>query len=299
MKMQRQSVAIATALLVSACGDQATQDTAPAADAPTTSASDASPADLFVEQPDASAQLMFVGQDSTIRPDDHAAAVFVPFATFSVERDGIPNEFPPADSMAALLAAAGVRGERIVIIGEPIPAGRAYAALDYLGLGDRAALLDGGPAAVAAYSGGTNRPAPDNAELDIDVRDNMIVDAEWVHERIDDPNVAILDARPPAEYSGATPGEGIDRPGHIPGARNVFWQTLVESADDPRLRDEAELRRIFEEAGVDADDTVVAYCRTGGQASFLYTVARHLGYDVRLYDGSFIDWSRTDYEVER
>lgn len=293
-------VAFAGALLLFACGDQATQDTAPAAvDAPPTSASDASSADLFVEQPEASAQLMFVGQDSTIRPDDHAAAVFVPFATFSVERDGIPNEFPPADSMAALLAAAGVRGERIVIVGEPIPAGRAYAALDYLGLGDRAALLDGGPAAVAAYSEAANRPAPGNAELDVDVRDDMIVDAEWVHERIDDPNVAILDARPPAEYSGTTPGDGIDRPGHIPGARNVFWQTLIESADNPRLRDEVQLRRIFEEAGVDADDTVVAYCRTGGQASFLYTVARHLGYDVRLYDGSFIDWSRTDYEVER
>lgn len=30
-----------------------------------------------------------------------------------------------------------------------------------------------------------------------------------------------------------------------------------------------------------------------------YTVARHLGYDVRLYDGSYIDWSRTEYPVER
>ncbi len=59
------------------------------------------------------------------------------------------------------------------------------------------------------------------------------------------------------------------------------------------------LRRIFEEAGVDPGDTVVSYCRTGGQASFLYVVARQLGYDVKLYDGSFIDWSRTDYPVER
>ena len=56
---------------------------------------------------------------------------------------------------------------------------------------------------------------------------------------------------------------------------------------------------LFEQAGARPGTTVVAYCRTGGQASFLYTVARHLGYDVRLYDGSFIDWSRTDYPVER
>ena len=54
-----------------------------------------------------------------------------------------------------------------------------------------------------------------------------------------------------------------------------------------------------EQAGVKPGAQIVTYCRTGGQASFLYTVARHLGYDVRLYDGSFIDWSRTEYPVER
>jgi thiosulfate/3-mercaptopyruvate sulfurtransferase len=109
----------------------------------------------------------------------------------------------------------------------------------------------------------------------------------------------ILDARPPAEFSGEVPGADVGRPGHIPGARNLFWQDLVRSPEEPRLKDEAELRRLFEAAGVGPGDTVVAYCRTGGQASFLYTVASHLGYDVVLYDGSFVDWSRTDYPVAR
>lgn len=106
-----------------------------------------------------------------------------------------------------------------------------------------------------------------------DVRDDVIVDAAWVHDRLEDPTVLILDARPPAEYSGERPGQGIDRPGHIPGARSRYWQNLVQSPRNPRLKDEAELRRIFEEAGVDPGDTVVSYCRTGGQASFLYAVA--------------------------
>jgi thiosulfate/3-mercaptopyruvate sulfurtransferase len=276
---------------------------------------------LFVDEAGPDDRLLFVGEDGTIRPAGHEDALFVPLSTFSVERDGIENEFPPADSMARLLEEAGVRGDRFVIVGEPIPSGRAYAGLDYLGLGDRAVLLDGGLSALDAGRQGpadtTRRAADDTAaggtrtasdatrdgrqdrRLDVDPRDDMIVDAEWVHERLDDPDVAILDARPPAEFSGATPGDGIDRPGHIPGARNVFWQDLVRSEGDTRLKDEAELRRIFEEAGVGPDDTIIAYCRTGGQGSFLYTVARHLGYDVRLYDGSYVDWSRTDYEVER
>lgn len=289
--------------LLLACGEEAARE-APrdtGRDAPAmVSADESATIDLFVDEP-AAAQLVFVGGDTMGGPAERAGAVFVPLSTFSVERDGIPNEFPPADSMTRLLEEAGVGGDEFVIVGEPIPAGRAYAAFDRLGLGDRTALLDGGPAALASPSPNGGAPAGDDdgAELDVDVNEDMIVDAGWVHERLDDPAVAILDARPPAEYSGETPGEGIDRPGHIPGARNLFWETLVESSDDPRLRDEAELRSLFEEAGVGPDDTIVSYCRTGGQASFLYTVARHLGYDVRLYDGSFVDWSRTDYPVEQ
>ncbi len=256
--------------------------------------------DLFIEEVPGSAQVLYVAEEDTRPEASRTGTVFVPMSTFSVERDGIPNEFPPAEEMASLLESAGVRGERFVIVGEPIPAGRAWAALDYLGLGSRAALLEGGPGALRAGSTAPATPAvgASGDALEVEVRDDMIVDAEWVRDRLDDPTVAILDARPPDQYSGETPGDGIERPGHIPGARNLFWETLVESADAPRLKDEAELRRLFEEAGVGPGDTVVAYCRTGGQGSFLYTVARHLGYDARLYDGSYVDWSRTDYPVE-
>jgi thiosulfate/3-mercaptopyruvate sulfurtransferase len=293
------TLVLAGTLATVACSRESPPQTQPDAQAGAPAAATSS---LFVEAPAADAQLVFVGADASVMPADRADAVFVPFSTFSVERDGIPNEFPPADSLATLLHAAGVHGERFVIIADPIPAGRAYAAFDWLGLGNRASLLDGGRSAVAslpsptqtAQSGaGTDRP------LQTRVRDDMIVDAAWVHDRLNDDSFAIIDARPPAEFSGATPGDGIERPGHIPGARNLFWQDLVESADNPRLKDEAELRGLFQAAGAEPGRTVVAYCRTGGQAAFLYTVARHLGYDVRMYDGSFIDWSRTQYPVER
>jgi thiosulfate/3-mercaptopyruvate sulfurtransferase len=305
MQLQSAAVVLGTALLM-ACNQYTPPDESEPESAATPAGAASAELDLFVDAPATGSQLVFVGQDSAVRPAGRSDAVFVPLSTFSIERDGIPNEFPRADSMAALLAAAGVRGDRVVIVGAPIPAGRAYAAFDYLGHGDRAALLDGGTSALSAAGaadGSTAPAAPANggshSALGTSPRTDMIVDAAWVHERLADARVAILDARPPAEFSGATPGDGIDRPGHIPGARNVFWQTLVQSADNPRLKEEAELRRIFEQAGVSPGDTIVAYCRTGGQASFLYTVARHLGYDVRLYDGSFIDWSRTDYPVER
>ena len=48
------------------------------------------------------------------------------------------------------------------------------------------------------------------------------------------------------------------------------------------------------EAGIEPGDTVVAYCRTGMQASYAYFVSRVLGYETRFYDGSFMDWSRRE-----
>lgn len=308
-------------LLAAGCADTEPEQATPQGELRAPAAAEALVArtDMFVDRAPASAQMVFVGPDESVVPAGQDEAVFVPFSTFSVERNGLPNEFPPADTLADLLARAGVRNGSIVIVGEPIPAGRAFAAFDYLGMADEVALYDGGIAALrragsdtAAAGADTATAADDSiagdtaaasrsaagASLETDVREDMIVDAEWVNARLNDPAVAILDARPPAEYSGETPGEGVTRPGHIPGARNVFWQTLVEYAELPTLKSEAELRRIFRDAGVDDGDTVVAYCRTGGQASFLYTVARYLGYDVKLYDGSFVDWSATDYPVE-
>jgi thiosulfate/3-mercaptopyruvate sulfurtransferase len=60
----------------------------------------------------------------------------------------------------------------------------------------------------------------------------------------------------------------------------------------PRLRDTTALRQLYTAAGAAPGDTVVTLCRTGVQASHAYFVARLLGYTVRMYDGSFLDWSR-------
>jgi len=106
--------------------------------------------------------------------------------------------------------------------------------------------------------------------------------------------VVLIDARPVDEYTGAKPGDGIPRGGHIPGAANVFWMQNVVSKENPVMRPAAELRRLYEATGVAPDRKVVTYCRTGGQASHAYFTAKYLGYDVVMYDGSFFEWSNTE-----
>ncbi|NLX14551.1 MAG: hypothetical protein GXY44_12990 [Phycisphaerales bacterium] len=73
-------------------------------------------------------------------------ARFVDWSDISQVRDGVENELPPLADLVQLVRRLGIHNNsRIVIYDEQlgISAARAYLTLDYLGLGDQAALLNG------------------------------------------------------------------------------------------------------------------------------------------------------------
>lgn len=106
----------------------------------------------------------------------------------------------------------------------------------------------------------------------------------------------LLDVRTPAEYRGdvlAEPGyaqEGSQRAGHIPGALNLHWDTVL--GDDGRIRPDEDLRALLAELGVDLDAPVVTYCRIGERSAHTWFVLHELldVEDVRNYDGSWTEW---------
>lgn len=228
-------------------------------------------------------------------------ARFLDLSDIVIERDGLPNELPPRATLDSVLGAAGVSNDAgVVVYGEPLAAARAYFTLDVLGHGGRIALLDGG---IAAWRASTHEvssagehadhgPPATPAGFSSSVAEARLADAEWIEARRGGGAVALIDARPPEEFSGEMPGEGVKRPGHIPGARNLFWKRLIRSDSLPMLLDTAALRSRFAAAGAEPGDTVVTYCRTGMQASYAYFVARYMGYEAKMYDGSFLDWER-------
>lgn len=222
------------------------------------------------------------------------------------ERQGrLYAELPAAETLRQALESIGVSNESSIVLysprGHPTAAGRLYVTLAYLGLAHRTAMLDGGLDLWRAEGRPvtTEMPAVVRGTLDVQPRDDVVVHFDWMRARFEDPTLAVLDARTDEFYTGAA---GVTmhaaRPGHIPGAGNVPFTSLTDESG--RFRDEATLRRMLTVAGATPGKRVVTYCHLGMQASLLYFVADYLGYDARLYDGSFEDWSgRPEPPVER
>lgn len=228
-------------------------------------------------------------------------ARFVSTGDLLATREGVANELPPVEQLQKLFEATGIGDEgKIVLYGDNngLAAARAFFTLDYLGHGDRAALLDGGlekwkaekrevqtQAAAPAAAKFTPRPRPS-----VLVKLSAMRDLSWVAANVADSSVGILDARPEEQYVGAA----NTRTGHIPGAANLYWMKQLTSASDLTLKPASELQKMFTEAGLKPGQKVVTYCNTGMQASHAYFTLKYLGYDVSMYDASFSEWSKAE-----
>jgi len=216
-----------------------------------------------------------------------------------VNEAGIRDEMPPAEDIAKAFSELGISdSSRIVIYfseeGISWGVARYLLTLEYSGMAGRAAYLDGGlPKWVAEKrSVSTDVPSIETTDFTAAVAPDVLVDTEWLSTRLEKPGIAVVDGRPAEGYSGLMGHE--DRLGHIPGAGNIPFFTLL--AEDPpyMLKSREELGTMFREAGVKSNDTVVVYCGTGLWASLPYLAARYVGYEAHLYDGSFQEWSATE-----
>jgi thiosulfate/3-mercaptopyruvate sulfurtransferase len=212
-------------------------------------------------------------------------------------------QLPPVADLEKVFSALGISNDSRIVLymskDQVTQTTRVWLTLDAMGLGAQASLLDGGLPAWQregrAVTAEVRHPAP--AKLKACAAADVIVDVDYVQAHLAGAGVRVVDARLPQYYSGETPGRN-QRPGHIPGAVSIPFSSLVD--EQGRMKPAAELQRRFGEAGVHAGERVVSYCHIGQQASLVYFVARYLGYDARLYDGSFEDWSRhADLPVEK
>jgi len=254
---------------------------------------------------DDSLVLLQVGERKDYDAEHIPGAQTIQLSDISTPRgQGLILELPSVVQLKATFEKLGVTDKSRVIVyfGKDwvTPTARVFMTLDYLGLGDRTSILDGGLPAWRAEGKPVTAELrePKAGHFTPKPNPTLVVDAMWVKANLNKSGVAILDARAAKFYTGAEAGQ-MPRAGHIPSAKNIPFSSLVDESTN-KFKSVESLRDLFNTAGVKPADSVATYCHIGQQASLLYFVARYLGYEAHLYDGSFQDWSnRSELPVEK
>jgi thiosulfate/3-mercaptopyruvate sulfurtransferase len=133
-------------------------------------------------------------------------------------------------------------------------------------------------------------PEIEESDFKVKLRGDYWLEYEDFKRMKDEEGVVLLDARPANVYESQGPWT---RPGHIPGAINLPWKSLMADDNPTLLKDEDEIRDILDKKGIGSDKTVICSCGTGREATNEFIMFKFLlGYQkVKIYEGSFTEWT--------
>ena len=127
----------------------------------------------------------------------------------------------------------------------------------------------------------------------------MVTDSTQILQQLDNKNFQVIDARPEGRFSGKDPEP---RPGlklgHIPGSINIPFPNFI--SDNGCLKDNDELKQVFDNAKVQLNQPITTSCGSGVAASIVSLALSEIGKsDTKIYDGSWSEWgSKDEFPVE-
>lgn len=228
-------------------------------------------------------------------------AVYMNPSLFRIPLKGLPAQYVQAEVIEMLFQRVGLKADVPVVV--------------YTGTGIFKGWGDGLEQTMVAYTmvrfghnnvyvldGGLDKWKKEGKELEqnfpevkesdfqADVRKEFFVVYKEFKKIKDNDDVILLDARPTDVYEGQGPWM---KPGHIPGAINLPWKSLMDP-DNPRLlMGDAKRKEILDKLGITPDKTIICSCGTGREATNEFILFKwYLGYpNVKIYEGSFTEWS--------
>ena len=229
-------------------------------------------------------------------------AVYLTEGVLRVSNRGFPTSYSPDACIQESFRRAGLEAGSPVVVytGKGAFSGRgdglaqtmmAYTLAKYGH--DTVYILDGG---IDRWKGEGRElsqefPAVEPSGFTSKIRADYAIGYDEFRQIKDNDDVVVLDARPAEVYEGQS--GPWRRRGHIPGAVSLPWRSLMDNANPALLKPNDELDIILEEHGVDRTQTVICTCGIGRTATSEFVLLKwfYLYPNVRIYEGSFTEWS--------
>lgn len=207
------------------------------------------------------------------------------------------GEGTDADGWGKRVGALGIGADARVVVYDDThgkDAARVWWILRYWGVED-VRLLNGGW--VGWEKGGHPTEKAETAPVPVKFvakpRAEKLATKDGLLKSLDGNKVQVVDARSEKEFCG------IDtlankRAGAIPGAKQLEWIDLLDKGTQ-RFKGPAELKKLFDGAGIALDKPTATHCQSGGRASVMAFGLELMGAkDVRNYYKSWSEWGNAD-----
>jgi len=207
---------------------------------------------------------------------------------------------------ADAFGAVGLSGDEVAVVYEDSmntgfgQSCRGYFLLEFLGY-PKAAILHGGYQAWLAEKLPTSTEVPTPAVKTFPVvasAASVMLTQDDMLASLDESNIVKLDVRDVDEWVGISSSPyGIDfcpRKGRIPGAVWLEWYRMMKPGEEVSVfKSKEEIQAECATVGINSESTVYLYCFKGARASNTFVALKEAGVkDVRLYFGSWNEWSR-------
>ena len=221
-------------------------------------------------------------------------ARFFDIDEISDHRSDLPHMAPPVEKFMSRLRAMGVGdGHQVVVYDGAglMSAARVWWLFRLMGQ-ENVAVLDGGFPKWQAEGREIEDlpPVIRDRHMTVRVQNHLVRDVTQVSAAAKLADHEIIEARSAARFAGTEtePREGL-RSGHIPGSRNVPFDTLLNK--NGTMKSPEDCRAVFEAAGVDLSKPAITSCGSGVTAAILSLALERMGKkDHSLYDGSWAEW---------
>jgi thiosulfate/3-mercaptopyruvate sulfurtransferase len=215
-------------------------------------------------------------------------------------KHGGNHPLPDGEMFAKKIGHLGIDHDSTVVIydeSNDMFAARLWWLLNYMGL-EKVYILDGG---YDQWIKAGNEVTDEVPRLEVKAftpvyREDQIADMEEVKEKVANQTAILIDSRAKDRYLGKTEPM-YAKAGHIPGAKNYFWQDVLNK--DGLWKKEDALASHF--ASLPKDQEIIVSCGSGVSACPNVLALKTAGYEnVKLYPGSYSDWiSYEENKVEK